>query len=105
MKSVPVRRAEKAWRITTISTVEVMALNRGAINRQVGLEQFFGGSAAGAALAFHMGPQEDIADQVTESSGLVCLDCAVRLPFAAVMELGAAQNQGLATSEGEQHDR
>lgn len=63
--------------------VEHFVLNVGAIQRQSGLEQMLGGNAA---LAFHMGPQEDIAMCATEVTGLVCQHCLMKLSAAAMWE-------------------
>lgn len=60
--------------------VEQMVLNVGAIRRQSGLEMMLGSPA----LAFHMGPQEDLAQPFTSIEGLLCQDCALE---GSVIEL------------------
>lgn len=49
-------------------------INHGAVQRQHGLEQFMG---AAAPLASIMGPDEDMAKQISERSNLwICAECA-----------------------------
>lgn len=62
--------------------VDHMLVNLRAVGRQAGLEQFVGS----AALAFHMGPQEDIAQQASTCSGLVCQDCFLTVPAGQLWE-------------------
>lgn len=64
-------------------TVEHMVLNFPAIQRQHGLEQMLGGNAA---IAFHMGTQEDMAKCASTSKGLVCQECWITRPAAAIWE-------------------
>ena len=52
-----------------------MGVNTKAVQRQSGLEQVLGGGMGAAAVAFHMGLQEDIAEAITSSEKIVCLDC------------------------------
>lgn len=51
--------------------------NLQAIQRTHGLEQFFGGGPAGAALADAMGTDEDLAIKVSSNNFLVCQKCMI----------------------------
>lgn len=53
--------------------IESLGVDVGAVRRQHGLETMLGH----AALAFHMGPQEDLAKVIDEREVMVCLQCAV----------------------------
>ncbi len=50
--------------------IEQMVIDLGAMRRQAGLEMMVGG------LAFHMGPQEDIAKPLQEKEVLLCMTCS-----------------------------
>ena len=63
-----------------------MILDVGAIQRADGMEQMMGGGNFGAMIQQAMGRDEDLAKQVSEHTLCVCLQCAMTLPIAAVME-------------------
>jgi hypothetical protein len=55
-------------------SLSYMLVDVGAVQRQTGLEMMMG---AAAALAQHMGPDEDIAHEVSRTGEvLICLECA-----------------------------
>ena len=64
--------------------VEQMVLNVRAIERQHGFEMMLGPAAA---LAQVLGPDEDMAIRMGEVAGLICADCAMRLPVAALLNM------------------
>lgn len=60
-------------------TVERFMLHLPNIQRRHGLETFFGGGGAGAALAGAMGTDDDLARPITlPVQVLICEDCAIR---------------------------
>lgn len=63
---------------------QYMFVNVGAVQRQSGLEMMFGGHAG---IAQAVGPDEDLADVVSETDVLVCLDCAMRTTLCGIMEM------------------
>ncbi len=69
--------------------VESMGIDVGAVKRQAGLEQVFGGGQAGAVLADVMGPDPDIARPVIEDQPtvLICQPCALE-PRPLLLLLG-----------------
>jgi hypothetical protein len=67
--------------------VDHMIVNLRAVQRQAGLEMMLQGNAA---LAYHMGPQDDIALQATTSRAIVCQDCWLSVPAAQLWERMAA---------------
>ena len=69
--------------------IDYMVLNLPAIQRQSGLEMFFGGSGqpGAATLAHVMGGHEDMAKEMSRARGLICMDCAVKTEIAHVMEI------------------
>ena len=74
-------------------TLEHMVVNVRAVQRQAGLEMMIGGHAA---LAFHMGPQEDMAQRVGDADVfLVCQECSIRrdVPVAGLAEIVAAKQE------------
>lgn len=59
-------------------------LNLPAVRRQAGLEMMLGGNAL---IANVMGPDEDMTKALADPAvGLVCMDCAVTLPLAEILE-------------------
>lgn len=54
--------------------VDHMAINTGAVQRAHGLEMMMSGHTA---LAHALSPNEDMAEQVTTATVLVCQDCAL----------------------------
>jgi hypothetical protein len=68
-----------AYRIT----IDALVFDPGAIQRQHGMEQMMG---AAAGLAQHMGPDEDMAKGADTSTALVCMECAISEPIAALLE-------------------
>lgn len=64
--------------------IESLCVDVGAVKRQHGLEMMMGN----AAIAFHMGPQEDLAKVIDQREALICLQCATeeRLPLAMLLE-------------------
>lgn len=73
------------WRVT----VERLAVDLEAVQRRHGLEMFFGGGSAGAALAGVMGDDTEIAKSIMDPKVLLlCEDCVMKdLPVAALAEL------------------
>lgn len=67
--------------------IAIMGADLAAIRRAHGLELTIGN----AAIAHVMGPDEDLATIIDETDSLVCLDCAIRMPLAALMEAAAEQ--------------
>lgn len=66
--------------------IEHMIINSGAVQRAAGLEQMVGSPA----IAFHMGPQEDLAAPLTTAEFLLCFDCATNEQCVAeLLERGA----------------
>lgn len=64
--------------------IESMCIDAGAVKRQHGLEMMLGGNAA---LAFHMGPQEELAKAISEHECIVCSDCATdQRPLLLLLE-------------------
>ena len=76
------------WRVT----IERMAVDVGAARRQHGLEMMLGGNAL---IAFHMGPQEDIAKPLFDANTvLLCETCASDMVcIAALDETSKEQEQ------------
>jgi hypothetical protein len=81
--------------------IEHMVLDLNAISRQVGLELMLHGNAA---LAFHMGPQDDIAKCVSECSGLICQECWLTKPAAAIWEAMIAADKELRERKEREHE-
>lgn len=79
--------------------VEYLVLNVQAIQRQHGLEQFFGGGQAAARIAHVMGPGEDIAKGLSEDTGLVCFDCAVTTSIVHLGEIFGKRAEEINSSE------
>lgn len=63
--------------------LQYMVADLGAIHRQAGLEMFLGSVEIAAA----MGPQEDMAKELQEVVGLICLPCALGTPVAGLVEM------------------
>jgi hypothetical protein len=63
--------------------VDHMVVNLQAVQRQAGLEMVLAGNAA---LAYHMGPQDDIALEASTSRAVVCQDCFLTVPAASLWE-------------------
>lgn len=61
-----------------------MAINVPAVQAQTGLEMMLGNCAF---LAQHMGPDEDMAKPLDEIDVLICFDCGLRYPLAALGEI------------------
>jgi hypothetical protein len=75
--------------------VEQFVFDARAIDRRHGLETFFGGGGPGAALAQAMGPDEDLAKQMSDSKPrLVCQSCALETACALPRVLDAAGEEG-----------
>lgn len=55
--------------------MDTLGVNAAAVQKQTGFEQMMGGGPQAAAIAFHMGPQEDIAEIIDSSEKIVCLSC------------------------------
>jgi hypothetical protein len=70
-------------------TIARFGIDANAVRRRQGLEMFFGGGNAGAALAGAMGLDEDIAVPVMDEKRLaICEECAMKeYPLAAMAEL------------------
>lgn len=70
-------------------TVEYHVIHIGAVQRAAGLEQAFG------LIAAILGPDEDLTQQMTKGSGLVCAGCMVEptVPFALLEATTAAEVQ------------
>lgn len=58
-------------------TVEQYGMVLAAVQRQIGLGMMMGGNAA---IASALGPDEDMAKQISKSTVTLCLDCAMSLP-------------------------
>ena len=71
------------WRVR----IQRWGVDLGAVSRQTGLTMALGGYAA---LASVMGPDEDMAEKLSETEITVCEKCAVErsLPVAAIAEAG-----------------
>lgn len=65
--------------------IEQFVIDPAAVNRTAGLEMMLGGNVA---IAMAMGPDEDLAKRLSETTGLLCLDCAMDVPFAVLVEAG-----------------
>lgn len=64
--------------------VDYMVLDPSAIQQRAGLEMMLGGNVA---IADAMGPDPDIAHTMSKTGDvLVCLECAMTLPIAALSE-------------------
>lgn len=71
-----------------------MVLDPSGIQRTHGLEQFFGGGVAGAMLANAMGDDPDLAQTMTAlDEALVCSECGMQYPLAAIAEAIADREQ------------
>lgn len=62
--------------------IETFGADLGAIRRAAGLEMILGGRVG---LAIAMGPDEDLAKRLSDRTGLLCLDCAMAMPLAALI--------------------
>jgi hypothetical protein len=76
--------------------VESHVLDVNVLGRQMGLEMVFGGGSAGAVLADVMGPERSYSVPLVARDLVICFDCAVKMPAAALL--------GDAPPEGEQTD-
>ena len=74
-------------RSLTFYTVQIkyMVIDPGAIQRQHGLEMFMGGDHM-AGIATVMGPDEDIAKELSSNSAWLCMECAMKHPLCAIQE-------------------
>lgn len=68
--------------------VDHLVMDLRAIQRQHGLEQFLGS----APMAAIMGPNEDLAKEITTAVGLVCEPCAIETPIAVLLEIMARKD-------------
>lgn len=70
------------WKLS----IERFGVDIGAVQRRHGLETFFGGGGAGAAMAGIMGADEDIAVSLGDKKTLlVCEDCAMKDTMVAAL--------------------
>ncbi len=67
-------------------TVESIALNGPALQREQGLMQILGGLGGSAALASAFSPDQHLAKIVDTSTRFVSIDDAMTLPVAALLE-------------------
>lgn len=81
--------------------VDHLVVNLRAVQRQAGLEGVLGGNAA---LAFHMGPQEDIAEQASTSRAIVCQDCFLTARAAQLWERMSEPEHDASVPHGSQKD-
>lgn len=70
------------------ATISPMVVNLQAVRRQHGLETMLGSPA----LAHVMGSQEDLAAATSTITACVCMDCAITLPLAVILD--AATRRG-----------
>lgn len=63
-------------------SVEMFVLDNAAIRRAAGLEMMVGNPA----IARVMGPNEDLARLMTKTRALICADCALKAPVAAILD-------------------
>ncbi|HDY88608.1 MAG TPA: hypothetical protein ENH82_10940 [bacterium] len=70
-----------------------MVLNIGAVQQRHGLEIYFGGGQAGAALAEVMGTDEDLAKELSNNKVFVCLDCSYNLTIFGIAEIATEQEK------------
>ena len=63
-------------------------LNMQEINRETGLENYFGGGQQGATLASVMGTDPDLTGHLKTVEGLICSKCALTYEIAKVLETG-----------------
>ena len=63
-----------------------MVADIGSLQRAHGMEMMMGGGQDGALLASIMGPDEDIAKELSHHSVWVCLECSMAHPLGALIE-------------------
>ena len=78
--------------------VESHVLDVRALGRQMGLEMVFGGGSSGAVLADVMGPERSYSVPLVARDVVICFDCALKFPAAAL--LGDGDTPANAESEG-----
>lgn len=67
--------------------IERLGINLRGVQKTHGLETFFGGGRAGAALAGVMGTDPEIAKVVTSDEALICDECAIEKKIHCVAML------------------
>lgn len=71
-----------------VEGLQYLAIDPGAVQRIHGLELFFGGDNAGAALAHAMGDDPELAKELMRTENkLVCLECATTTSLAEFIEI------------------
>jgi len=86
------------WRIK----IERMGVDMSAVRRQHGLEMVLGGHAL---LAFHMGPQEDLAKPLFEEhTVLLCDACSTELINIAAIDEAESEREARRKAEGEKDE-
>ena len=75
--------------------IDHMVFDVAALGRLHALESLFGGGSGGAALAEAMGPDEDLAQEITSTGTvLVCQDCGIETLLHAVLEIADEPDHG-----------
>lgn len=64
-----------------------MLLDVAAINRAHGMEQMMGGGSFGAMVQQTLGRDEDLANEVSNHSICVCLECSIKYSLACLIEV------------------
>lgn len=77
-----------------------MGLDVEAVKRQSGLEMMLGGAAPLAAV---MGPNEDIAKQISTSDMLVCQECMLSMSPGALLAATEGDNEDATGTEADNH--
>ena len=65
-----------------------MGINASAIRKQSGLELMLGGGQAAANIAFHMGPQEEIAEIIISEEKIICQSCMMDPKISLALLIG-----------------
>ena len=68
-------------------SISSMMIDLGAVRRMAGMEMQLG------ALAQHMGPDEDMATEVTKASFFLCFDCAIENTCVAQLMESATEKE------------
>jgi len=66
--------------------IDNMIIDSGAVQRAHGLELMMGGGIGGAVLGEIMGPNEDLAKELSSHTGLVCFNCACNSGITSLAE-------------------
>ena len=75
--------------------VKTFIIDLRAVQRQAGLEMYFGGGAAGGSLAAAMGTNEDLAKQASDSGDMfVCTQCMLEHGLGALHMTEMAEERG-----------